>query len=640
MSVDTQLYNKLLMCIPFIPLLGSLIVYFLTNSSEKSHKLSGWLATIFSALTFGVVLQLFFYLQSSGAESFAVTCWEWINVQPLHAAFSFRFDHLSAVMCLVITGIGSLIHLYAIEYMDHDEHRPRFFAYLNLFLFSMLLLVLGDNLLVMFVGWEGVGLCSYLLIGFWFKEMDNAKAGQKAFVVNRIGDAGFILGIFLIVLSAQTIDFASIQLYLKAVPPEQLWVFQLAALLLFVGAMGKSAQVPLYIWLPDAMAGPTPVSALIHAATMVTAGVYMITRLHFLFIISPTALFVISVVGCVTAFLAASIALVQNDIKKVLAYSTVSQLGYMFMALGAGAFSNGMYHVVTHAFFKACLFLGAGSVILGCHHEQDMRHFGGLWKKMPVTCITYFCATIAIAGIPFTSGFFSKDAILWTVYSNPYIDTDLAHILWGFGAFTALMTAFYMMRSFMLTFTGSYRGHHEAHESGFRVLIPLIILAVPSLVFGYLWGEKFLEFLIPWTTTKVAIFHHQLEGNHTYHFLERFSSAIAIVGVLSAVLIYGLLPAIANFFRKIFAPIYQLLLNKWWVDELFNAIIITPLHFFFFFLFKILDRSFIDGVVNGSAIVVDAEGEMLRRMQTGRLNTYVLSMFIGSLVIIVFWFLL
>ncbi len=378
------LMDPKLWAIPIFPLLGVLAILTLLSKPADKQGAAGWIATSFALLAFAVTAVLFSGVEHQSVVSSLGT---WFSVGDFSVEGALRMDRLSGVMTLVVTGVGSLIHLYAIGYMSHDESRARFFLYLNLFLFAMLLLVLGDNLLMMFVGWEGVGLCSYLLIGFWYKEMPNAEAGQKAFVVNRIGDAGFLLGIFILAMATGSVSFAGIESQVGTIP---LPIVELAALLLFIGAMGKSAQIPLYVWLPDAMAGPTPVSALIHAATMVTAGVYMVTRMSFLYVLAPDVLWFISAIGCLTAFVAATIALAQNDIKKVLAYSTVSQLGFMFMALGAGAFSNGIFHVVTHAFFKACLFMGAGSVIMGCHHEQDMRQFGGLRKSMKFTFLTYF----------------------------------------------------------------------------------------------------------------------------------------------------------------------------------------------------------------------------------------------------------
>ncbi len=637
--------SPLLSLVPLLPLVGSIVVFFLTNRAESIHKLSGWVATAFSAASFVVVCQLAQQLPTGNENAIVHTLMPWFSVGALNAEFSFRFDNLTRVMTLVVTGVGSLIHLYAIGYMSDDKHRPRFFCYLNLFLFAMLLLVLGDNLLVMFVGWEGVGLCSYLLIGFWFKEMPNAEAGQKAFVVNRIGDAGFILGMFLLVINTGSLNILEIQGSISGITP---FTLELAAILLFVGAVGKSAQLPLFVWLPDAMAGPTPVSALIHAATMVTAGVYMITRLSFVYALTPTALTIILVVGTLTAFLAATIALVQNDIKKVLAYSTVSQLGYMFMALGSGAFSNGIYHVVTHAFFKACLFMAAGSVIIGCHHEQDMRHFGGLRKKMPFTFIAYLVATFAIAGFPFLSGFFSKDAILWSVFSNNALPSQLTifgtvtlnQLCWGIGLFTAFLTAFYMTRSLVLTFFGEYRGHHEAHESPWVVTVPLIILAALSALFGWVYGETMMGTLVSWTRSDLAVGHVVLAENHTYHLLEMVSIVVAVSGMALAALLYMKLPNVISGFASAMSNVHKFLLNKWLVDELYGAIVISPLTKFSKLMFSLVDRILIDGSVNGVAMLIDTNGEIARRLHTGRISLYALLMLFSVLCLLLFWIIL
>lgn len=635
--------NTLLALLPIIPLFGSIVVYLLSSKDQASHKLSGWIATGFSFLSFVCSLYLFLTLYKSNTAivSNLIT---WFSVGWIHVDFAFRFDKLSAVMSLVVTGVGSLIHLYAIGYMEHDEHRPRFFSYLNLFLFSMLTLVLGDNLLVMFVGWEGVGLCSYLLIGFWFKEMENAKAGQKAFVVNRIGDAGFVLGMFTLFAAAGTLSFPELAQVAGKLSPV---VLTTTALLLFIGAAGKSAQIPLYVWLPDAMAGPTPVSALIHAATMVTSGIYMITRLHFVFEASPVALTVILSIGTLTALLAASIALVQNDIKKVLAYSTVSQLGYMFMALGAGAFSNGIFHVVTHAFFKACLFMGAGSVIIGCHHVQDMREFGGLRKKMPITFITYLVATLAIAGLPPLSGFYSKDAVLWTVFSSKglasqigFMGIPLSQICWGLGLLTALLTAFYMSRSLFLTFFGDYRGHEHPHESPWTVCLPLIVLAVPSALFGYIRGEDLMHFLSEWTRSDMRAGHAALAHNHTYHLLEYLSIGVAVAGILIAYLSCIVWPTVRAKWANAAPTLHRVLLNKWYVDELYQAIIIAPLSLLARVFFNFFDRGLIDGTVNGLGKLTMVDGEMLRRTQTGRVGTYAFWMFVLNGLLIAFWMVL
>ncbi|MCB0340230.1 MAG: NADH-quinone oxidoreductase subunit L, partial [Bdellovibrionales bacterium] len=423
---------------------------------------------------------------------------EWFSVGGLQVDFLFRLDHLSAVMCLVVTGVGTLIHLYSIGYMAEDESRHRFFSYLNLFMFSMLLLVLGGNLLILFIGWEGVGLCSYLLIGFWFKNVAYAAAGRKAFVVNRIGDAGFLLAIFLCFYAFQSVDFVAMKAAVAACENLPLYIplFTTIAICLFIGATGKSAQIPLFVWLPDAMAGPTPVSALIHAATMVTAGVYMLARTHFIFSLAPLAGAIVIGIAVLTAFVAATTALTQFDIKKVLAYSTVSQLGFMFMAAGAGAYWVAIFHVVTHAFFKACLFLGAGSVIHGCHHEQDMRQMGGLRKLMPITFWTYLISTLAIAGIAPFAGYYSKHAILSALggVSNPYL-TGYVSGLVLLANITAFLTAFYMTRSVAMTFFGEYRGHAHPHESPWLMTLPLVILAGLATVFAWAWGSPFFHYL-------------------------------------------------------------------------------------------------------------------------------------------------
>ena len=647
-----------------LPFLGSLLVFligtFFSKSSDKhddhkhddhhddhadhaeSSKLPGFIATFFSVAAFGIALSLFSKLTG---ETSALTniAWNWIEVGNLKIPFGFRFDNLSGMMCLVITGIGSLIHLYAVGYMAHDPHPARFFAYLNLFLGSMLILVLGDSLPMMFIGWEGVGLCSYLLIGFWYKEMPNAIAGQKAFVVNRIGDAGFLLGMFILFLFGQDLNIQAIINGVGGIPP---YALEFAAILLLIGAAGKSAQVPLYVWLPDAMAGPTPVSALIHAATMVTSGVYMVTRLSNVFAHAPHALMIVSIVGALTALIAATIAIVQYDIKKVLAYSTVSQLGYMFMALGAGAFSVGMFHVVTHAFFKALLFMAAGSVIVGCHHEQDMRKFGGLFKYMKFTALTYLAGTYAIAGLPYGSGFFSKDAVLWSVYSNPsplmqhefLYGYTLSQCLWFSGLVTAALTAFYMTRSLMMTFTGSYRGEGHPHETSWHMVFPLVVLAVPSLGFGFLYGDSLLSWLNVWTRSDFQHGHHGFAGNHLYHTLELTSMSVAIVSALVAGIIYGLKPQIATSLAKVFGLFHKVLSNKWYVDEIYDFIIVKPLRLIATLVFKIIDRAIIDGLfVTGVSVLVDSFGFSLRGLHSGRIRSGASLMFSLFVFFLLFW---
>lgn len=667
-SHGTDVVNNVLLALVLLPFFGSAFVYLLGSKflhkakhvdhasshasdshahddhghGEETSKVPGLLATFFSLLSFFIALTLFSQF-NSGVSSISAELWNWLEVGSLSVPFGFYFDHLSGMMCLVITGIGSLIHLYATGYMAHDPYPARFFAYLNLFLGSMLVLVLGDSLPLMFVGWEGVGLCSYLLIGFWYKEMPNAVAGQKAFIVNRIGDGGFLLGMFTLFLFTQDLNLQSLIASAQTLPP---YVIEIAALLLLVGAAGKSAQIPLYVWLPDAMAGPTPVSALIHAATMVTSGVYMVTRLANVFTFAPNALLVVSIVGALTAFVAATIAVVQFDIKKVLAYSTVSQLGYMFMALGAGAYSVGMFHVVTHAFFKALLFMAAGSVIVGCHHEQDMRQFGGLLKYMKFTALTYIAGTYAIAGLPYGSGFFSKDAILWSVYSNPselaqsiqLFGHPLSHVLWFIGVLTAALTAFYMTRSMMMTFFGSYRGHHHPHETSWHMVTPLVILAVPSLFFGYLYGDTLLSFLGIWTRSDFSHGHHGFEGNHTYHLLEQISMYVAIASAATAFVLYGFATHIPLTLSKVLSPLHSFLSNKWYVDELYDYAIVKPLRFLSGSIFKLVDRILIDGIfVNGIAIVVDSMGFSCKALHSGKIRSSISIMFSLFIFLLLFW---
>ncbi|MCC6220179.1 MAG: NADH-quinone oxidoreductase subunit L [Deltaproteobacteria bacterium] len=617
--------------IPLLPLFGAAVLWLISGAGRRLHVLVGPIATLAAVSSFAVVVGLFFQL--SLLEGVLVAkAWNWFEIAGVAVDVAFRFDNLSSVMALVVTGVGSLIHLYAIGYMAEDENRPRFFCYLNLFLFAMLILVLADNLLLMFIGWEGVGLCSYLLIGFWFKDMNNAKAGQKAFVVNRIGDAGFILGVFCLILFAKSLNFVEINSVARSLDGN---IVSIIAFLLFVGAVGKSAQIPLFVWLPDAMAGPTPVSALIHAATMVTAGVYLLTRLAGLFLSAPGVLALILVLGTFTALFAASIALVQTDIKRVLAYSTVSQLGYMFMALGAGAFSNGIYHVVTHAFFKACLFMGAGSVIVGCHHEQDMRHFGGLWRKMPVTFLTYLVATLAISGIPFFVGFYSKDQILWTVFSaqSQLFGVEVGVACWFVGLFTAFLTAFYMTRSVAMTFFGKYRGHAHPHESPFTMTLPLIVLALLSTaIFN---GEILMHYLEAWTRPDMRGGHEHLAGNHAYRDLERISIIVALCGVFVSGFIYTTMPWFPKWIAKWLPSVYRALCNKWYVDEIYASIVVRPLRGVARLLFSAVDRTLIDGMlVEGSALCVEANGEALRRMQTGQVRFYALVMFLCTFLFI------
>jgi NADH-quinone oxidoreductase subunit L len=620
--------------IALFPLLGSLLAYALGKLVNKD--LAGWVASLACVASFIFTIKAVTQFNQNGViEDILFT---WFATGPLEVKFAFRLDALNAVMCLVVTGIGSLIHFYSIGYMAEEESRPRFFAYLNLFMFSMLLLVLGANMLVLFVGWEGVGLCSYLLIGFWFKNLNYSAAGRKAFVVNRIGDAGFLLGMFLIFVFFGTLDFVQLKMAFANLSPEISIPFALITFCLFVGAAGKSAQIPLFVWLPDAMAGPTPVSALIHAATMVTAGVYMLARLNFIFVLAPLTLAIIMIVAVLTAFIAATTALTQYDIKKVLAYSTVSQLGFMFLACAAGAFWVAIFHVVTHAFFKACLFLGAGSVIHGCHHEQDMRHMGGLAKKMPITFVTYLISTIAIAGIFPFAGYQSKHAILAALShdNNPYL-INLASGINVLVSVTAFLTAFYMMRSVMMTFFGAYKGHAHPHESPFIMTIPLVVLAVLATFGGlYLAGplgghdllQNYLGSVVP---VGMAHEHETIVASFLH-------SWVGIAGVLLAVVLYSQLSHIPGKILNASGAIGRLLQGKYYFDELYSMFIVKPLESLSRMLWKDIDQSIIDGAVNGTAALVDINGEVARYPQTGRISNYAFYMFMATLLFLIFSF--
>ena len=605
------------------------------------------------------------------ARYYTDNLYTWISAGDFHAELAFLLDPLSAVMVLVVTGVGSLIHIYAVGYMD-DDHREdhgfqRFFAYLNLFTFSMLMLVLGDNLLVMFVGWEGVGVCSYLLIGFWYLESANAAAGMKAFVVNRIGDFGFLLGIFLLfwafaAAGVPTIEFREMAANVGLVAGQTLavpdWLsfvpgypsvplLTLACLCLFVGACGKSAQIPLYVWLPDAMAGPTPVSALIHAATMVTAGVYMVCRMSFAFSLSPGAQATVAWTGALTAFFAATIGLAQNDIKKVLAYSTVSQLGYMFMAAGVAAYSAAIFHVMTHAFFKALLFLGAGSVILGMHHEQDITRMGGLRRRMPVTWLTFLVGVIAIAGVPPFAGFFSKDEIL--LAANLAHDIPGHHTLWLIGLATAFLTAFYMFRLYYLVFTGHSRADHHTqdhiHESGKWVLVPLVVLAVLSLIGGFFglpdaYGElvgvqesnSLHHFLQPVVNAPAHEIDHATEFR-----LAALITAIGLAGIALATLLYYWRKDLVAGIVSALGPLYALVRDKYRIDELYDLLIVRPLGAISRgILARGVDQGLIDGVgVNGTASFVRATADgALKYLQTGFAQSYLLAMVLGGALLV------
>ena len=544
----------------------------------------------------------------------------WIQSGTFSVNWDFAVDRLTAVMLLVVTGIGSLIHIYSIGYMAH-EHGPnhggyyRFFAYLNLFMFFMLVLVLGANYLVLFVGWEGVGLCSYLLIGFYFEKKFATDAGNKAFIVNRIGDFGFSLAMFYIVKNFGSLDFATVFQKAPGAPES---VLTLIGLLLMVGAAGKSAQIPLYVWLPDAMAGPTPVSALIHAATMVTAGVYMTARSWAIYTHAPTAMEVIAVIGVATAFFAATIGITQNDIKKVFAYSTVSQLGYMFLGVGCGAFSAGIYHLVTHAFFKALLFLGAGSVIHALSGEQDLRNMGGLRTKIPWTFWTMVCAWVAISGIPPFSGFFSKDAILLAAYHH-------APWMYWLGTVTAGITAFYVSRAMFMAFFGKYRGHEHPHESPAVMTMPLAALAVLSLAGGILF--KVPQYLS-------AVFPPMEEAEDTT--LMAISVAAGFLGILIAYVMYVAKPGMADAMAGSLRGLYQLVYNKYFVDEIYDVTVVKPVvGGSRVLLWRVADVGLIDGIANGIASRARDIGGVLRMMQSGNIRSYAAWVVFGSVLIIV-----
>jgi NADH-quinone oxidoreductase subunit L len=542
----------------------------------------------------------------------------WIASGDLRIGFDFAVDRLTAVMLMVVTGVGLLIHIYAAGYMAHEGGYYRFFAFLNLFMFFMLVLVLAANFLLLFVGWEGVGLCSYLLIGFYFLRKSAADAGKKAFIVNRIGDFGFSLAVFLIFVTFGTLDFGQVFAKAASLPVEHTaGLLTAVCLLLMLGAAGKSAQVPLYVWLPDAMEGPTPVSALIHAATMVTAGVYMVARSAALFTRAPLALDVVALIGLFTAVLAASIGLVQNDIKKVFAYSTVSQLGYMFLGLGAGAFSAGIFHLVTHAFFKALLFLGAGSVIHALSGEQDLRQMGGLRSKIPVTFWTMLCAAVAIAGVPPFSGFYSKDEILLAAHHH-------APWMYWVGVITAGMTAFYVFRAVFLAFFGSYRGRAHAHESPLVMTAPLMALAALSLAGGKIDVPGILEPVFP-----------RGEAHHSPA-LVAISVGAGFAGIALAWLLYVVRPALAGALAERTGFLYRLLYGKYFLDEIYDALVVWPIEKMSrALLWRGMDVGLIDGAVNGAGNRAQGIGGVLRKMQSGYIRSYAVWVLAGAVLMLV-----
>ena len=620
-------------------LLLSPFVGFLFNvffGKKVSKTISGAVGTLTVLVSFLISICFFSQLQQSG-KPFEFSLFAWISVHNFKLDFGILLDQLSLLWLLFVTGIGSLIHLYSISYMHDDENMHKFFAYLNLFIFFMITLVIGSNLLVMFIGWEGVGLCSYLLIGFWYKNQDYNNAAKKAFIMNRIGDLGFLIGMFIIAALFSTLNYSELQTSLanfnfKTSDFTVTIMLPIAALCLFIGATGKSAQLPLYTWLPDAMAGPTPVSALIHAATMVTAGIFMVTRMNFLFDLTPSVQNIIAIVGAITALVAASIGLLQNDIKKVLAYSTVSQLGLMFLALGFGAYNVAVFHVITHAFFKACLFLGSGSVIHGLHGEQDMRNMGGLRKAMPITFWTMMISTLAIAGIFPFAGFWSKDEILMVAFEHD-------KVLWIIASLASIMTAFYMFRLMYLTFFKEFRGteeqKHHLHESPSLITIPLVVLAILAFIGGVInlpgsnWLNHFIE---PILATKHE--EHAL-GNNEF----------MLMGIALAGAVFGILWAYSKYIKQSFVPqkdanivgVNKIIYNKYYVDEFYTFLIVKPINGLSNFFRTTLEPA-LAKVVFSLGSVANGLGTQGKKLQTGSIGLYLFAFVIGVVAIITYLF--
>ncbi|MBW4359258.1 NADH-quinone oxidoreductase subunit L [Flavobacterium taihuense] len=625
--MDTNLALVLLLT----PFLGFLINVFFGKSLGKS--VSGIIGTLSVVISFIVTVSFFLQINQT-KQAINIQLFDWIQISNFHVSFGFLLDQLSILWLLFVTGIGSLIHLYSISYMHDDEKIHSFFAYLNLFIFFMITLVVGSNLLVMFIGWEGVGLCSYLLIGFWYKNQDFNDAAKKAFIMNRIGDLGLLIGIFILGHIFSTLDFATLKTAIAGATNLDTFWLSIAAFALFIGACGKSAQIPLYTWLPDAMAGPTPVSALIHAATMVTAGIFMVTRLNFVFDLTPYVQTIIAVIGALTALVAATIGLVQNDIKKVLAYSTVSQLGLMFLALGLGAYEVAVFHVITHAFFKACLFLGSGSVIHGLHGEQDMRKMGGLKKAMPITFWTMLIASLAISGVPLFSGFFSKDEILMVAFHHNIP-------LWVIASVASIMTAFYMFRLMFLTFFNDFRGteeqKHHLHESPVLITFPLIVLAILATVGGAisLPGNSWLnEYLAP-------LFAKATSEEHGLGTTEYILMAIAVVGGL-----VGIAIAYAKYIKQNTIPsedaeimgVSKVLYNKYYVDEVYDALFVNTTNSLSKFFRDYLETG-ISSLVFGLGKITSELSFQGKKLQNGSVGLYLFAFVLGMCAIVSFLFL-
>ncbi len=648
--------------IPLFPAIGFLINGLFGRRLGK--KVVSWVGPSVIGLSFLTSILIFFELigRPPTQRVFEKAIFDWVVSGSFQTVIGYQIDPLSILMALVVSGVSFFIHIYSVGYMHDDPGYTRYFTYLNLFVFMMLNLILANNFLLMFVGWEGVGLCSYLLIGFWYEKDSASNAGKKAFVVNRVGDFGFLLGMFLLFINFGTLDFTDIFGSLQKNPHLlDTATVTTITILLFVGACGKSAQIPIYVWLPDAMEGPTPVSSLIHAATMVTAGVYMVARCNVLYSMAPIAMAIVAIVGVATAIFTASIGFCQNDIKKVLAYSTISQLGYMFLGVGVGAFSAGIFHLMTHAFFKGLLFLGAGSVMHALSGELDMRKMGALRKKIPYTFWTFFIATLAIAGIPGLSGFFSKDEILWQAFSSSH-----GHfLLWLVAAIAAGMTAFYMFRALFMTFFGQSRveehAAHHLHESPKIMTVPLMVLAVLSIIGGYigiphvLGGANHIhEFLAPVLGggTEPAKAHAGISilsqawasggeaGGHSATLeliMMVVSVVIALIGIGIAYLFYVKNPAIPKMLAEKWKGLYKLVFNKYYVDELYEILFIDSLKNLGTGLWKGFDEFVIDGSINGTAYLVGWISARLRKIQTGVVQNYAFSMIIGGIVLVAYY---
>ncbi|MGB7062137.1 MAG: NADH-quinone oxidoreductase subunit L [Candidatus Zixiibacteriota bacterium] len=642
--------------VPLFPLIGFLINGLLalrqkTSFDQKgpARSLVSWVGCASVGLSFLTSIAIFFELLAlpTGERVVQKIAFPWILSGKFQIDIGFLLDPLSSIMILVVTGVGFFIHVYSTGYMAGDKGYARYFSYMNLFTFFMLMLVLSNNFLLLYLGWEGVGLCSYLLIGFWYEKKSASDAGKKAFIVNRVGDFGFALGVMLIFWSFGSLNFSQVFENAPHVLALGGGLVTAMTLLLFMGAIGKSAQIPLYVWLPDAMEGPTPVSALIHAATMVTAGVYMVARCHTLFLLAPVTMGVVAVIGAATAIYAASIGLVQNDIKRVLAYSTISQLGYMFLACGVGAFTAGIFHLMTHAFFKALLFLSAGSVMHALAGELNMQKMGGLKKYVPITFWCFLAGTLAISGIPLFSGFFSKDEILWKAFSSPY-----GHlVLWVVGVITAGLTAFYMFRLFFMIFMGKSRMDPKvevhAHESPKPMTIPLMVLAVLSVIGGYvgiphsLGGSNRIEGFLSsvfeqgHSAGEEAVHH----APSTEYLLMIISIVIVLIAIFIAYRFYVKNLEIPRRLAQRYKSGYRVLLNKYYVDELYAKVIVNPLLNLALFLWKQFDVLVIDGAANGIASVVKGLGSGIRRTQTGYLRNYALSLILGAVLILSYYIL-